>query len=161
MNAMDKTTERIANMTICILYDKFDFRERRIEKALLLTESLKKKYRNKELTAQHLISYALTKGVDVVEITKKIPTSYKAKLGEGGKFNGNGVAGVEAVILMELGLTVAVLKETPFRFTKKQMNEFVSWLLYYIDSYYKNYVNDRILKAQIYEDEKVKKLFVA
>ena len=148
----------------CILYDKFNLSFKQVINFMGKIEDLKMKWQdddNNEVTGESLLIYCIKKKVDVVAFVKSIPMSQKLYMADIGK--GRAVLGadrnIESAFIATLLITVPVLKET-YRFSNKKLEEFMQWVAYFIDSYWRkqpgckeHYLSDAVIREIFIEEE--------
>lgn len=148
----------------CILYDKFGLSFKQIGNFYKRQEELKKKWEdddNHKITSKSLLVYCEKKKVDVMGFVKSIPMSQKLYMADIKK--GRAVLGadksIESCFLVSLLIAVPVLKET-YRFSNKKIEEFMQWVAYFIDSYWRkqpgckdHYLSDAVIREIFIEEE--------
>ena len=107
------------------------------------------------------MAYCRKKKIDVVKWVKSIPMSKKLYMAD--IKNGRAVLGadrnIESALASTMYLTIPTLKDS-YRFSNAKIEEFMNWVAYYIDSYWRkqpkskeHYLTDEIIRNQFIEDE--------
>lgn len=153
---------RIGMILAAVLYDKFDFKIKKISNAYHCIEKLKWEWQEGRTTSAMLITYCRKKDIDIVQVVRNIPMSQKLHLAtvtpdgkkkapvpsiDTGKM-------VDSAIIATLGIVIPVMKER-YRFSNANIKKLIKWIVYYIDSYATNYVNDEIVLGQFILDEHI------
>ena len=147
-----------------ILYDKFDFTFKQVTNFYKKTVERRMAWQdddNEEVTSESLLAYCQKKKIDVIGFVKSIPMSQKLYMADIQK--GRAVVGadrnIESAFASTLYLTIPTLKES-YRFSNAKIEEFMKWVAYYIDSYYRkqpgckeHYLSDEIIRNVFIEDE--------
>lgn len=147
-----------------ILYDKFDLSFRQLTNYCDKTRTLRMLWQddsNKDVTSVSLLNYCVKKKIDVVGFVKSVPMSQKLYMADIQK--GKAVVGadknIESAFLATILLTIPTLKET-YRFSNVKINEFLKWVAYFIDSYWRkqpgckeHYLNDEMIRQIFIEEE--------
>lgn len=147
-----------------ILYDKFDFTFKQVTNFYKKTVERRMAWQdddNEEVTSESLFTYCQKKKIDVIGFVKSIPMSQKLYMADIQK--GRAVVGadlhIESAFASTLYLTIPTLKES-YRFSNAKIEEFMKWVAYYIDSYYRkqpgckeHYLSDEIIRNVFIEDE--------
>lgn len=160
----DNIANHMAFIFVNILYDKFDMSFKQITNYSNKTRTLRMLWqddRNKDVTSASLLTYCVKKKIDVVGFVKSIPMSQKLFMADIQK--GRAVIGaeknIESAFLATILLTIPTLKET-YRFSNAKINEFLKWVVYFIDSYCRkqpgckeHYLNDEMIRQIFIEEE--------
>lgn len=147
-----------------ILYDKFDLTFKQVTNFYKKTVERRLAWQdddNEEVTSESMLEYCQKKKIDVVGFVKSIPMTQKLYMADIQK--GRAVIGadknIEAGFIETLLLTIPTLKET-YRFSNAKIEEFMKWVVYYIDSYWRkqpgckeHYCSDAIIRQTFIEDE--------
>ena len=113
------------------------------------------------VTSESMMAYCRKKKIDVVKWVKSIPMSQKLYMAD--IKNGRAVLGadrnIESALASTMYLTIPTLKDS-YRFSIAKIEEFMNWVAYYIDSYWRkqpkskeHYLTDEIIRNQFIEDE--------
>ncbi len=108
-----------------------------------------------------MMEYCRKRKIDVVGWVKSIPMSQKLYMADIQK--GRAVLGadrnIESALASTMYLTIPTLKES-YRFSNAKIEEFMKWVAYYIDSYWRkqpkskeHYLSDAIIRQTFIEDE--------
>lgn len=160
----DNIANHMAYIFTNILYDKFDLSFKQITNFYAKTIARRVAWQddsNKELTSESMLEYCIKRKIDVVGFVKSIPMSQKLYMADITK--GRAVVGAEKNIeygfLSTFLLTIPVLKES-YKFSNDKINEFMQWVAYFIDSYYRkqpgckdHYLNDDMIRQIFIEEE--------
>lgn len=147
-----------------ILYDKFDLSFKQVTNYYKKTVERRVAWQdedNGEITIESMLEYCRKKKIDVVGFVKSIPMTQKLYMADIRK--NRAVVGadvnIERALVSTLLLTIPTLKET-YRFSNAKISEFMHWVAYYIDSYWRkqpgckeHYCSDVIIRQMFIEDE--------
>lgn len=158
----DNVANHMAFIFTIILHDKFDFKLKRLENFHGSIVALRKKWQDDddpEVTNESLMNYAIKKKVGIPGFVKSIPFTQKLFLGDGkGRIEPGAQQNIDWALCVTLYLTLPVLKEK-YKFSNAKIEEFMKWVKYYIDSYYrkqpginKRYCDDEYIRKAIIED---------
>ena len=163
-----KLGDNIANhmgfIFTAILYDKFNMTFKQVTNYYSKTVERRKAWQdddNKEVTSESMMEYCRKKKIDVVKWVKSIPMPQKLYMAD--IKNGHAALGadwnIESALAATMYLTIPTLKDS-YRFSNAKIEEFMNWVAYYIDSYWRkqpkskeHYLTDEIIRNQFIEDE--------
>lgn len=141
--AVAEVDEHLSLIFTMVMYDKFDWRLRKLANCQDKIISLKTQIQQGLISNDDLERFAEIKKIDYKDKVKKIPMSQKMFLA-GAHKNRNAVSldkfingTFEAVFLLILG----VLK-TDYRMSNADIGKVFDWIAYYIDSYFRKYTSD-------------------
>ena len=146
------------------LYDKFGLTYKQLENFCKKINEQKNAWHddnNKTVTSERMVEYCRKRNIDVIGWVKSIPMSQKLYMADIKK--GRAVLGadwnIESVLASAVYLTIPTLKET-YRFSNAKIEEFMKWVAYYIDSYWRkqpgckdHFLSDEIIRQTFIEDE--------
>ena len=146
------------------LYDKFGLTYKQLENFCKKITEQKNAWHddnNKTVTSERMVEYCRKRNIDVIGWVKSIPMSQKLYMADIKK--GRAVLGadwnIESVLASAVYLTIPTLKET-YRFSNAKIEEFMKWVAYYIDSYWRkqpgckdHFLSDEIIRQTFIEDE--------
>lgn len=146
------------------LYDKFDLTFKQITNYYTKTVNKRVAWQNddnEDVTSESMMEYCRKRKIDVVGWVKSIPMSQKLYMADIQK--GRAVLGadrnIESALASTMYLTIPTLKES-YRFSNAKIEEFMEWVAYYIDSYWRkqpkskeHYLSDAIIRQTFIEDE--------
>ena len=146
------------------LYDKFGLTYKQLENFCKKINEQKDAWHddnNKTVTSGGMVEYCRKRSIDVIGWVKSIPMPQKLYMADIRK--GRAVLGadwnIESVLASAMYLTIPTLKET-YRFSNARIGEFMKWVAYYIDSYWKkqpgckdHFLSDEIIRQTFIEDE--------
>ena len=147
-----------------ILHDKFDMTFKQVTNFYSKTVERRMAWQdddNEEVTNESMMQYCAKKKIDVVKWVKSIPMPQKLYMADIQK--GRAVLGadrnIESALASTMYLTIPTLKES-YRFSNAKIEEFMKWVAYYIDSYWRkqpkskeHYLSDAIIRQTFIEDE--------
>lgn len=139
------------------LYDKFDLTFKQITNYYTKTVNKRVAWQdddNEDVTSESMMEYCRKRKIDVVGWVKSIPMSQKLYMADIQK--GRAVLGadrnIESALASTMYLTIPTLKES-YRFSNAKIEEFMKWVAYYIDSYWRkqpkskeHYLSDAIIR---------------
>lgn len=160
----DNIANHMGYIFTAILYDKFDMTFKQVTNFYSKTVERRKSWQDDDdeaVTSESMMAYCRKKKIDVVKWVKSIPMSQKLYMAD--IKNGRAVLGADRNIESELAstmyLTIPTLKDS-YRFSNAKIEEFMNWVAYYIDSYWRkqpkskeHYLTDEIIRNQFIEDE--------
>lgn len=146
------------------LYDKFDMTARQmmhLGKKIVERREVWQNDADNSITSQSMAVWSKKKKIDVIGWVKSVPMSQKLYLADVKK--GRAVLGadqnIEYALAATMFLTLPILKET-YRFSNVKVKEFMKWVAYYIDSYWRkqpgckdHFLSDEIIRQTFIEDE--------
>ena len=146
------------------MYDKFDLTFKPVTNFYSKTVERRKSWQDDDdetVTSESMMAYCRKKKIDVVKWVKSIPMSQKLYMAD--IKNGRAVLGadrnIESALASTMYLTIPTLKDS-YRFSNAKIEEFMNWVAYYIDSYWRkqpkskeHYLTDEIIRNQFIEDE--------
>lgn len=146
------------------LYDKFGLTFKQITNYYTKTVNKRVAWQdddNDDVTSESMMEYCWKRKIDVVGWVKSIPMSQKLYMADIQK--GRAVLGadrnIESALASTMYLTIPTLKES-YRFSNAKIEEFMKWVAYYIDSYWRkqpkskeHYLSDAIIRQTFIEDE--------
>lgn len=160
----DNIANHMGFIFAAILYDKFNMTFKQITNYYSKTVERRKAWQddeNEEVTSESMMEYCREKKIDVVKWVKSIPMSQKLYMAD--IKNGRTALGadwnIESALAATMYLTIPTLKDS-YRFSNAKIEEFMNWVAYYIDSYWRkqpkskeHYLTDEIIRNQFIEDE--------
>lgn len=160
----DNIANHMGFIFTAILYDKFDMTFKQITNYYSKTVERRKAWQddeNEEVTSESMMEYCREKKIDVVKWVKSIPMPQKLYMAD--IKNGRAALGadwnIESALAATMYLTIPTLKDS-YRFSNAKIEEFMKWVSYYIDSYWRkqpkskeHYLTDDIIRNQFIEDE--------
>lgn len=160
----DNIANHMGFIFTAILYDKFDMTFKQITNYYSKTVERRKAWQddeNEEVTSESMMEYCREKKIDVVKWVKSIPMPQKLYMAD--IKNGRAALGadwnIESALAATMYLTILTLKDS-YRFSNAKIEEFMKWVSYYIDSYWRkqpkskeHYLTDDIIRNQFIEDE--------
>ena len=160
----DNVANHMGYIFTAILYDKFDMTFKQVTNFYSKTVERRMAWQdddNEEVTNESMMQYCMKKKIDVIKWVKSIPMPQKLYMADIQK--GRAVLGadrnIESALASTMYLTIPTLKES-YRFSNAKIEEFMKWVAYYIDSYWRkqpksknHYLTDEIIRNQFIEDE--------
>lgn len=156
----DNIANHMAYIYALVLYDKMGLSFKKITNYYNKVVDLRTKLQddsNEDVTSESLMKYCEKKKIDGYGLVKRIPMSQKLFLTD---MKGKGAIGmdknIDSALLSTIFLSAPVLKES-FRFTVKQMNEFLDWIEYGIRMY-----NTKLPKESgyVWDDDYIHQIFI-
>ena len=161
----DNIANHMGFIFTAVLYDKFDMTFKQVTNFYSKTVERRKAWQdddNEEVTSDSMMEYCQKKKIDVIKWVKSIPMPQKLYMADIQK--GRAVLGadrnIESALASTMYLTIPTLKES-YRFSNAKIEEFMKWVAYYIDSYWRkqpkskeHFLTDEIIRNQFIEDEK-------
>ena len=137
----DNIANHMGFIFTAILYDKFDMTFKQVTNFYSKTVERRKAWQdddNEEVTSDSMREYCQKKKIDVIKWVKSIPMPQKLYMADIQK--GRAVLGadrnIESALASTMYLTIPTLKES-YRFSNAKIEEFMNWVAYYIDSYWR------------------------
>ena len=160
----DNVANHMGYIFTAILYDKFDMTFKQVTNFYSKTVERRMAWQdddNEEVTNESMMQYCAKKKIDVVKWVKSIPMPQKLYMADIQK--GRAVLGadrnIESALASTMYLTIPTLKES-YRFSNAKIDEFMKWVAYYIDSYWRkqpkskeHYLSDAVIRQTFIEDE--------
>ena len=160
----DNIANHMGYIFTAILYDKFVMTFKKVTNFYSKPVERRKSWQDdddEEVTSESMMAYCRKKKIDVVKWVKSIPMSKKLYMAD--IKNGRAVLGadrnIESALASTMYLTIPTLKDS-YRFSNAKIEEFMNWVAYYIDSYWRkqpkskeHYLTDEIIRNQFIEDE--------
>lgn len=142
-----------------VLYDKFNLSFKQLNNFYTRVIERRVAWQKNEVTSLELVEYC--KKIDVVGWVKSIPMSHKLYLADIHKSRAliGADKNIESALASTMFLTIPTLKKT-YRFNNADVSEFMRWVKYFIDSYYRkqpgtnqHYLSDQMIRQMFIEDE--------
>lgn len=137
----DNIANHMGYIFTAILYDKFDMTFKQVTNFYSKTVERRKSWQDDDdeaVTSESMMAYCRKKKIDVVKWVKSIPMSKKLYMAD--IKNGRAVLGadrnIESALASTMYLTIPTLKDS-YRFSNAKIEEFMNWVAYYIDSYWR------------------------
>lgn len=160
----DNIANHMGYIFTAILYDKFNMTFKQVTNFYSKTVERRQAWQdegNEDVTSESMMQYCTKKKIDVVKWVKSIPMPQKLYMADIQK--GRAVLGadrnIESALASTMYLTIPTLKET-YRFSNAKIEEFMKWVAYYIDSYWRkqpkskeHYLSVAIIRQTFIEDE--------
>lgn len=160
----DNISNHMGFIFAAILYDKFNMTFKQVTNYYSKNVERRKAWQddeNEEVTSESMMEYCRKKKIDVVQWVKSIPMPQKLYMAD--IKNGRAALGadwnIESALAATMYLTIPTLKDS-YRFSNAKIEEFMNWVAYYIDSYWRkqpkskeHYLTDEIIRNQFIEDE--------
>lgn len=160
----DNIANHMGFIFAAILYDNFNMTFKQVSNYYSKTVERRKAWQNddnEEVTSESMMEYCRKKKIDVVKWVKSIPMPQKLYMAD--IKNGRAALGadwnIESALASTMYLTIPTLKDS-YRFSNAKIEEFMNWVAYYIDSYWRkqpkskeHYLTDAIIRNQFIEDE--------
>lgn len=160
----DNIANHMGFIFAAILYDKFNMTFKQVTNYYSKTVERRKAWQdddNEKVTSESMMEYCRKKKIDVVKWVKSIPMPQKLYMAD--IKNGRAALGadwnIESALAATMYLTIPTLKDS-YRFSNAKIEEFMNWVAYYIDSYWRkqtkskeHYLTDEIIRNQFIEDE--------